>query len=378
MRGIVAAVLKGPVILAGLGAILVAAAVIWPNYVIGQFLKIPAKEDVSSSLLATNATVFSPKTLSVRTGVTLQITATIKTDPKHPGNSSMDVWDESSVIQDVTDHVTIATASRILAFNRSTLQLIPCCGESLNGDTSTKQTGYLGALFPMNVKKQTYLVFDPTLKKQMPYVYSGTVNVGGIQAYEFIENFGLTKTGTTPFLGSLVGSPAAVPTLPEYSAAHAVFYVDPETGAPLEINEHQTTIIRNPANGRSVTVIDADLVSPPALLASTVALDKSARAKLQLVKTTLPAVAGFLGTAMLIAGMILGRRRRARMVPAYAGVPGFTVPSQRHRPAGRRYRGTRRRRRGARHRTGPGSQLLTADERQPAAGSPAGQPSSRW
>jgi Porin PorA len=349
MRGAVAVILKG------LGVFLVAAAVIWPTYLVGQFIKIPAKEDVSSTLQATNATVFSPKTLSVQTGVTLRITATIKTDPKHPGNSSTDVWDQTAVVQEVTGNVTIATQTRVFAFNRRTTQLVPCCGESVNGDTSVKQTGYLGAFFPMNAQKQTYLVFDATLKRQMPYVYSGTAVVDGIMTYEFIESYGPTQSGTTPFIGSLVGSSQSLPTLPEYSSVHAVFDVDPVTGVPLKINEHETTSIRNPANGDSVTVIDADLVTPAAALASVVATDKSARAKLTLVKMTLPVAAALLGVAALIAGIILGRKPRVRPSLAGAGTGGFPVTPTRHRVIGRRYRGTRRRPRGARSRSGHSS-----------------------
>lgn len=349
MRGTVAVILKG------LGVLLVAAAVAWPTYLVGQLIKIPANENVTSTLQATNATVFSPKTLSVQTGVTLRITATIKTDPKHPGNSSTDVWDQTAVVREVTGNVTIATQTRVFAFDRRTTRLVPCCGESVNGDTSVKQTGYLGAFFPMNTQKQTYMVFDATLKRQMPYVYSGTTEVDGILTYKFIESYGPTQSGTTPFIGSLVGSSQSLPTLPEYSSVHAEFDVDPVTGVPLKVNEHETTSIRNPANGDSVTVIDADLVTPPAALASVVATDKSARAKLTLVKMTLPVVAGFLGVAALIAGFVLGRKPRVRPGLAAGAAGGYPVTPTRQRVIGRRYRGTRRRPRRASGRSGPGS-----------------------
>ena len=72
--------------------------------------------------------------------------------------------------------------TRRFAFNRRTGQLVDCCGASVNGDKSVRQTGLVGYVFPIGTQKQTYQVFDTTLKKTMPFVYSGTTTVDGIQA----------------------------------------------------------------------------------------------------------------------------------------------------------------------------------------------------
>lgn len=319
MRGITG------LILAGLGAFLILVAVLLPTWVVPQVKKFPLNEYQSATLQAANASYFSAKTLSNQTGVTMQATYTIKGDAS-AGSSATAVWDEFSWVEDVTHHQPVQSQSRRFAFDRRTAQLVNCCGANVNGDKSAVQTGVVGFVWPFNTQKQTYQVYDTTLKKDMPFVYSGTANVRGIQTYMFVESYGPTQTGTSPFLGNLVGSSSALVTLPEYNALHLTYWVDPETGALVNVSEHQTTTLRNPANGISVTVFDADLSVTPASLTTIVGLDNKGRNQLTLLKTTLPIVLGAVGVVLLIAGIFLARKRRDEVAPADGGAPTLAMP----------------------------------------------------
>ena len=67
--------------------------------------------------------------------------------------------------------------------------------------------------------------------------------------------------------------------------------MDPETGALLNVNEHQTMTLHNPATGAQALVLfDADLIATPASVSQIVALDSSGRSELTLLETTLPLV----------------------------------------------------------------------------------------
>ena len=137
------------------------------------------------------------------------------------------------------------------AFNRRTGQLVDCCGANVNGDTSVRQTGLVGYVFPIGTQKQTYQVFDTTLKKTVPFVYSGTANVDGIQAYEFMENVPPTQIATQTLPGSFVGIQRGDRSrCPSIDQVHLIYYVDPETGALIDVNEDQTTSLRNPRHRR--------------------------------------------------------------------------------------------------------------------------------
>ena len=166
-------------------------------------------------------------------------------------------------------------------------------------------------MFPFGTQKQTYQVFNTTLNRPLPFAYAGTTTVGGIQAYEFVENVPATKFATQQVPGSMIGSKTAVIRAPLFDQEHLIYYVDPETGALLNVNEQQTVTLHNPATGAVALVLyDADLTATPASLSQIVALDSSGRNEITLVETILPLVFGIVGGVALVAGLILGFRGR--------------------------------------------------------------------
>jgi len=307
MRGIIG------LILAGLGACLILVAVLLPTWIVGQVVKFPLHEYETATLDASNASYFSTTSLSEKTGVNLEATYTIKGDAS-AGNSSTAVWEEYSYVYDLTNHQPVQQMLRTFAFNRRTGQLVNCCGASLNGDTTVRQTGMVGYVFPFGTQKQTYQVFNTSLKKTVPFVYSGTTSVDGVQAYEFVENVPPTQIGSQTLPGSFVKSTAASVTLGEYDQEHVIYYVDPETGALIDVNEQQSTTLRASASAAPALVgFDADLIATPASVTQIVALDSSGRNELTLIETTLPIVLGIVGGVALLAGILLGRKRHEDM-----------------------------------------------------------------
>jgi hypothetical protein len=307
MRGIIG------LILAGLGAFLILVAVLLPTWVVGQVLKFPLSESETATLEASNASYFSVASLRERTGVTLRATYTITGDAS-AGNSSTAVWNQTSDVYDVTNHAQVQQMTRRFAFNRRTGQLVDCCGASVNGDKSVRQTGLVGSVFPIGTQKQTYQVFDTTLKKTMPFVYSGTTSVQGIGVYEFVENVAPTQIAKVTLPGSYVHSTAATVTIGEFDAEHLTYYVDPETGALVDVNELQSTTLRTSATAAPALVgLNADLIATPASVSQIVGLDRNGRSELTLIDTTLPLVLGIVGGVALLAGIFLSRRRREDM-----------------------------------------------------------------
>ena len=307
MRGIIG------LILAGLGAFLILVAVLLPTWVVGQALKFPLSESETATLEASNASYFSVASLRERTGVTLRATYTITGDAS-AGNSSTAVWNQTSDVYDVTNHAQVQQMTRRFAFNRRTGQLVDCCGASVNGDKSVRQTGLVGYVFPIGTQKQTYQVYDTTLKKTMPFVYSGTTTVQGIGVYEFVENVTPTQIATVTLPGSYVHSKAASVTIGEFDAEHLIYYVDPETGALVDVNELQSTTLRASATAPPALVgLNADLIATPASVTQIVGLDRNGRSELTLIDTTLPLAGGIAGGVALLAGIFLRRRRRPDM-----------------------------------------------------------------
>jgi hypothetical protein len=299
-------------ILAGLGVLLIVAAVLLPTYISGQVVKFSLGESTTATLAGTGVSYFSQTKFVPETGASVQATYTIKGDAA-AGNSGTAVWNETSSVRDVTHNLPVSTQTRRFAFNRTTAALVNCCGASVNGDTRIRQTGIVGYVWPMGTQKQTYQVFDTTLNRAVPFTYSGTATTDGVPTYMFTENEGPTQVTTVTVPGAFFGLKAKTVTLPEIYQIHLVYWVDPETGALLNVNENEKVILQNPATGGTVAVLfDGDLVATPATVTAVVNLDSSGRTELSWLDTIGPILAGILGAVSLIAGIVLLVRKPRR------------------------------------------------------------------
>ena len=287
-------------VLAGLGTLLIVMAVVLPTYIVGQVVKFPLSEYETATLTGTGMSYFSATKVATVTGVDVRATYTIKGDPV-AGSSSTAVWNEFSYVYDTTNKQPVQMMTRRFAFDRKSAELVNCCGANVNGNSHVKQSGVVGYVFPMNTQPKTYQVFDTTLNKPVPFTYAGIATVGGIKTYKFVEDVPPTKIGFSPLSS----------TQPEYYQIHLTYWVDPDTGALLNVNEDQKVFLRDPATGAQTTVLfGGDLQATPASVAQIVKLDSDGRNKLSLLSTILPIVIGIIGAAALIAGILLARKTR--------------------------------------------------------------------
>jgi hypothetical protein len=309
--------------LAGLGIVLVAAAVILPAYVSGQVVKFPLDEHTTATLAGTGVSYFSQVKLTEKTGVSVQATYTIKGDAA-AGTSSTAVWNETASVRDLSNGLPVSTVTRRFAFDRRTAELVDCCGANVNGNKAIRQAGLAGAVFPIGTRKQAYQVFDTTLNRAVPFTYSGTASIDGIATYMFTENVAPTQVATITVPGPFFGLKAKTMKLPQMYQIHLTYWVDPRTGALLNVDEKEKMTLRNPATGGNVAVL---LVATPDTVKAVVALDSSGRTELSLLEVIIPVAAGIAGAVALIAGIFLLVRKPR---PAQ---PGPAEPS-RHLAAG--------------------------------------------
>jgi hypothetical protein len=308
-------------VLAGLGTCLIVFAVLMPTYVSSRVLKFPLNEYETATLTGGNVSYFSPAKLTELTGVNMEATYTLKGNAA-AGSSSTAVWNEFTYVYDETNKLPFQTLTRTFAFNRRNAQLIDCCGANVNGDSSIRQTGYVGYVLPIGTKKQAYDVFDANLNKPMPFAYEGTGTVNGIQTYKFVENVPATQNGTQTLPGSLVGQSQASVTLPQYYQNVVTYWIDPETGALLNVSEDEKLTLQNSAGAQALLLLDANLSATQPSINRVVAQDNSERSKVSLVSTILPLVTGILGVILLVVGIVLARRPREDVEAA----PSATSP----------------------------------------------------
>jgi hypothetical protein len=308
-----------------------------PGWVNSQVIKFPLNEYETATLVANNASYFSPSSLTEKTGVTMQATYTIKGDgPK--GTSSTAVWNEYAYVYDRTNHQTVQQMTRRFAFDRKTGQLVNCCGANVDGNSSVQQRGYVGYVFPIGTQKRTYQVFDTTLNQPVPFTYAGTATVHGINTYKFVENIAPRQVSSLSVPGSFVGMSAAKVTLPEYYSIHLIYYVDPETGGLINVDEHQTMALHNPSTGeQALLLFDADLIATPASVANIAAIDSRGLTELHLLQTILPLILGIVGAIALVAGILLARKRRPTMEDELDAMSRKLTATSAERPASPRH-----------------------------------------
>lgn len=301
-------------LLAGLGTVLIIMAIIIPTVIASRVIKWPINEYDSTVLNASNASYMhvSNGQLTPETGVTIQDVNTFQGD-RSKGDSSTAVWNEFNFVHDITNNLKIQYTTRTFAFDRRTTQLLNCCGANVNGNPHIKQTGIVGYAFPINTQKQTYKVFDTTANKAEPFVYSGTSSVHGIQTYQFVENVAPVPFTSQTVPGTWVNLLQSSVTLPEDYQNYAVYSIDPETGALLDITDHETLTLRYPSTqAPALLLFDANLAATPASINTLVSLDNTARNKISLLQLILPLASGILGGVVLVVGMLLTRRGGGR------------------------------------------------------------------
>lgn len=296
-------------VLSGLGAFLIVLALLIRFVVVGEVVKFPLNEHSVSTEVATGASYFSAANLTEETGVTLHDTITVVGD-NASGTSSRAVWNEFSYLYDETSRQTVQYSTQRLAFDRRSAELINCCGTAVGTSQSVHVSG-LGYVWPLGAQKTTYQLFDTTLLKPMPAVYSGTAVVDGLTTYKYTETVPATKFGTQTLPGSLVGvKDAQSVTLDEYDQSTTTQFVDPATGSPVEALSDQHQYLENSSGVQVLNLMDAHFATDPASVASFVKDAKSKDAEISLVSVILPAVLGLAGLILLVMGIILSLSRQ--------------------------------------------------------------------
>jgi hypothetical protein len=260
---------------------------------------------VTAVLTATRASYFSPTRLKEVTGADLEVTQDI-TDSTSPGYPSIAVWDVATSVYDTTNRQRLEPTSATLVFDRTTAELINCCGDNVNGNGLIRQSGIAGYAFPAGTRKQTYDVFDTVLDQPEPFAYTGTDVVDGVPAYRFAENISAAFAGF-----SLLTSAE-----PELYSVRRVYWVDPETGAVLKATENEDLYLVNPATSATLTdLFDANLSTTSATVARLASQDARERNEIALLGTVRILLFCVAAAFAVTAGWLFARGQLLRLVP---------------------------------------------------------------
>lgn len=307
-----------PVVLVGLGAFLVTAALMLRFY--GSAHLAVADKDPRDliTMHASDATVFVPSTQSE---VTSDVTVKQKTvGDLEAGKKAPDgvvVW-FTTTTRSTSDGVVVQQSMARTALDASTGMAEPCCesfAEVVDQAIGKDQRDSLVVKFPFGTEKKTYSMWDSVLGASVQASYRGTEDVDGVEAYRFEIEVPDSVVGSQEVIAKTVGLTAdgKVPADRRYGI-HRTLLVEPRTGAILDdVQDVRDTLT---IDGKVVrTLFAGELAYTDAQVSANAEKYGDRAAKLRLFGVVLPAVALVLGLLSAGAGAVVlrsaaGRSRR--------------------------------------------------------------------
>jgi hypothetical protein len=306
-------------LLVALAAFFAATAIISGARLAREVTALPGNEDLTVALTATGASYLNPVKLTETAGADITVTDTITGITPASDYDSIAIWNVGQSTTDTTNHRQLEPDTRTVVFDRETADLVNCCDANINGNGLIRQSGIAGYAFPVATRKQSYAVFDTVLNTTEPVRYSGAATVNGVAAYVFTERVTAAKAGVSPL----------VPTRPEFYSLRQVFWVDPQTGLVLKMDQAEDLYVAHFAKGGApagVThLFDASLRMTPASVARLVSQDASTRRRIALVADGRTGCFWLAGALAVAAGLSLvpwsALRRRWRPASRAADPP---------------------------------------------------------
>jgi Porin PorA len=312
--------------LTGVGAFFLGIALMFWLIVPGQLIKFPLNEQTVTRLAGTNFSYFNVTQVQELTGVSVQAINTTVGDVA-AGSSSTAVWNGFTAVQDETNHQAISYSTTRFAFNRRTGELENCCGAAVGTDTKINFSGQ-GDVWPIGAKKQTYQLFNTTINKPVPATYDGTATIDGENTYKYVQTVSNQQFGSQNVPGSLVGDPSQSSlTLPEVLTGTYTYYVDPTTGAPVDVIQTQSISLQQ--NGTTkLVLLNGTLSETPASIASAVSTAKGYDTEITWVQDIVPIIAGLVGLVLIVLGALMIAAGRADEEEEYEDEDEDAVPSE--------------------------------------------------
>jgi DUF3068 family protein len=303
-------------LLTGLGAFLVAFALLLRWWVPGQVIKFPLNEYAVTTYSGTGISYFSGTSLKEYTGVKATATQTVEGDVKS-GTSSTAVWGSFTALEDNTNHVAIQYNSQRSAFNRRSGLLVNCCAAAVGSSTKVVQSGQ-GFVLPFGTQRRTYQIFDVTLLRPEPLAFAGTGTIDGMAALKFVEHIAHDRFSQQTLPGPLVGrKDQATVTVPEFLTATNTYWVDPVTGRPIDVTLDQTISLEGSGGAGKLVLLGGKLSQTPASVRSAVASAQQDHAKITLITSTGPLIGILGGVIALVPGIVLIARSQQPWVADY-------------------------------------------------------------
>ncbi len=343
-------------VLIGLGAFLVVAAILIPTYTVSALEKTPLDLEVTtvstgegsvlnaSSLAAGSAVVDQNVPLVSQRFVTVEDPSDADIMTLQAGQTlrRSDKQADTGLLTASVDRVTI---------DRKTSMPVesPIGTIQVAGDKPAEEVAHTGLQykFPFNSEQKSYPYFDVNARASKDIDFVEATEINGTPVYQYQQTVGPVDLSTVVNLPTNkvtlpadtwgVEGGAAPVTMTRWYENTRTLYVEPETGVVVKGEEQIHQYYGREAGKPEVDVLNAPITFDENTVEYQIQQAKDGQDKLSLFGRTVPIVAGILGVISLIAGAFLllrggsgGHRQPARVDNAPRPNPSSgTAPSNR-------------------------------------------------
>lgn len=294
-------------VLIGVGAFFIAMAPLLKFWAAEKIISAPANQFGISRLEAKGAQYFSRQDLKVLTA-DLDIIVTTRGDVKE-ADSSRVVWDEATVVNDVTNsRPLIDISERRSAFDKYTGVGVNCCNVNI-GKAPVTLEGQIYK-FPFDTEMKTYRVFNSTAQKAFDATFVREDSVNGLPVYVFEQTVPPTKTETITAPASVLGMDATGDVqVDRWYDGKVTFWIEPTTGGPVKQEQQRHEVLKTQDGVERSAAFIATAKMTEQTVNDLVESATEGKSQMNLLRNVIPLVLLVVGAALVGLGVLLGRRR---------------------------------------------------------------------
>lgn len=307
-----------PATLLGVGAFLLALAILLPLYLVPRLAVVPLNQNSKSVVVDPKADFFDVATLKEVTGP-IRTTAIVIGDVQASDDASAElgknaaVWEMGTVTEKADpsmrtspDEPPITAGTKKFAIDRTTGLALDWSGAL--ADEQPQVFEGLIVKFPFFAEKKDYPYWDGTLAKAFPAAFKGTDTVEGLSVYVYEQDVPKTKFRTQDVTPEMFGLETSGPlTADRYYSNHRTFYVEPTTGVVIKQIEKQDQTLEVPG-AEPLVAMHTTSEYDEATIKQNVKDYSSKASLLRMLKSTIPIGAGVVGFLLIAGGLLLTRR----------------------------------------------------------------------
>jgi hypothetical protein len=298
-------------VLLGLGAFLLIAAVMVRFYAYPNLAVAPIDQNSITELEAEGATIFDTGTLEeVTTDLTIASRTVGDVEASEDAGDDVRVWVSTTTFT-TGEGTVVSQSTERSPFEATSGEAINCCGafdEVAQGDRVEVKREGLIFKFPFNTQQETYQWWDGTLNDTVEAIYQGEDEIEGLKVYVFKTEVPRTQVGTSALPASILGEEGddEIEAETMYQDTKTM-YVEPETGAVLNRTEDVVNSYAVDGEDR-ITATEATISYTADQVVRNADDQRSNAQSLGLIRGPLPIGLGVAGLVGLLAGLFLVRQ----------------------------------------------------------------------